>query len=863
LRCVKNTGYDFGTRLFDINEQDQKGDPMGLSVQPKKFILLLSAFLLVACGNKKDKIHLSAESQSSLILNQLTVESVTPFSLDALHSSVITHKRFLIKACFVDGATLSKLSGIEMTIDGQQNFADASGCLFWSQEVAIPDNGNLQFIKYSKEISISLSPQFKKTVSYQINPYDGNIINLEHIDPAQTTADAKADANDNLSLENLNVGFVGFTKKNSSTTQIQEFVSKLDACIKTKSSLVKMDRLIGQSVEVIIRSTDKIIEKKMAKVDGQGCIQLSYKDQFPLMSENSWKKRIVSIQQGDRVLLREYGINPFEIKGEFFWDYRRGPSPRAATQDKPRLVVDKMRYTFVGNEDDGFRINEFLELSLVKSYQLELEPSLSFGHEFRGDVGPRPMFNGQFKIHFVLLSPKQGDMEINANNLSEFDVLSRYDSVVELRDGKINTTIELPFLFVDFPKAVTRTLAIVKLEAVDTPELNAIVTGPFHASTHQFSVGMREFESFESGEKLESLNLTVQDKLNHPSPVKLTKEGTLTSNWKVSPLELYRELHKNVEGMDSLVIKTQKQAVSDLKLSVTDGELKNFIRGQYSARDLNRFCSVIYPSRVEVGYFWDSTIQDPKFSSCMREPQKYLQVKGLKHIQKITSIPERVYSSTDRINIGSGFFFFQSESERESRSRRWSTGADIGMKFEIPFLKIVSAGAKTSYDISYMTSKDLSTGSTSRGSLSRTRNIYADMLRLRFEANTLSCLNIQGEYYQDGKTIKRSSKRLQICENNLNKEMNEESWYYMGESDPTMSMLRDRWSHKENMMIKLLRGQKNFEAFYNLMADDTKVVFLQKVETLKGPDAYYSRIYSDQQKAPSIEDGAIPGTIDL
>jgi len=235
----------------------------------------------------------------------------------------------------------------------------------------------------------------------------------------------------------------------------------------------------------------------------------------------------------------------------------------------------------------------------------------------------------------------------------------------------------------------------------------------------------------------------------------------------------------------------------------------------------------------------------------------------LKHIQKITSIPERVYSSTDRINIGSGFFFFQSESERESRSRRWSTGADIGMKFEIPFLKIVSAGAKTSYDISYMTSKDLSTGSTSRGSLSRTRNIYADMLRLRFEANTLSCLNIQGEYYQDGKTIKRSPKRIQICENSLKKEMNEESWYYMGESDPTMSMLRDRWSHKENMMIKLLRGQKNFEAFYNLMADDTKVVFLQKVETLKGPDAYYSRIYSDQQKAPSIEDGAIPGTIDL
>lgn len=837
---------------------------MGISVQPKTFLVLLAAVLVMSCGAKKDKEHLSTESQSSLILNQLTIESTTPLSLNAAHSSIITHKRFMIKACFIDGASLSKLSGIEMIVDGQESNADASGCLFWTQEIAIPDNGNLQFSTYSKRVSIKRTPQFEKIVQYQLNPYDGNIINLEHAEQGRISAEVKNDTNDNLSLENLNVGFVGFTNKNSSTAQFQEFVSKLDTCIKSKSSLVKMERLFGQKVEVLIRDENsQILSKKIVTIDGQGCLQISYKDQFKLMSENSWKKRMITVQQGDRFLTREFAINPFEIKGEFFWDYRRGQAPRAATLEKPRLVVEKMRYTFVGNEDDGFRINEFLELSLVKSYQLELEPSLNFGHEFRGDVGPRAMFNGQFKLQFVLLSPKNGDMEINANNLSDFEVLSRFDKIVELRDGKINTTIELPFLFVDFPKAVTRTLAIVKLEALDIPELNAIVTGPFHASTHQFSVGMREFESFESGEKLASLNLSVQDKLNHPSPIVLNNDGTLKSKWKVSPLELYRELHRDVEGMESLQIKTLKQAQAELKLNINDADLDKFISGINSARDLGRFCSLIYPSRIETGYFWDSTVHDPKLSSCLKEPQKYLRIKGLRHIQKITSQPERVYSSTDRINIGSGFFYFQSESERESRSRRWSTGADIGMKFEIPFLKIVSAGAKTSYDISYMTSKDLSTGSTSRGSLSRTRNIYADMLRLKFEANTLSCLNIQGEYYQDGKTIKRSAKRFQLCQNKLKKEINEESWYYMGESDPTMSMLRDRWSHKENMMIKLLRGQKNFESFYNLMADDTKVVFLQKVETMKGPDAYYSRIISDLESKPTIEDGAIPGTIDL
>lgn len=835
-----------------------------MSIGGKLFwgLLLVCVTLVSSCGDKSNKQHPSLAELESIQLSRLEIDSVTPLALDETRNGVISHKSYVIKACFVDGASFQKMSASQFIVDGLIKTSDIEGCLFWNEQIEVPTDGRLAFERKQKIVKIQ-GLSFEKVVEYQINPYDSKIINLQHTNGTALAAN-KVDSIEGFSLEKLKVSFSGFVSSNDSSVRFQKYLASVDVCLVPKNKYLTVENLIGKSATVNVTGESVIqVQENSNIVDAEGCLKFSYQDTADMFGDNSWKERVVQVQIGDIDLSRKFAVNPIEKKTEFFWDLRRGPAPRAATIERPRLVLDKMRYTFIGNEDSGFTVNEYLEMSLVKSYQLELEPKLNYGHEFQGDIGPRPIFNGNFRLQFLLLTPKNGDMEITASNLEQFDVLTKYQGNVELRDGRISTTLELPFLFTDLQKAVTRTLAIIKIVSVENPELSAIVTGPFHASTHQFSVGMREFERFESGDKLEALTMTVAEKLNSPSPVQFDSEGRLISPWRLKPIDLYKELHKNVEGLEELKILTRTQSEKDLKLKVSETELKNFIKGNYLAKDLSRFCSVIYPSRVVEGWIWDSVVNDDKYGPCLREPQKYLDVKSVKHIQKILSKPERVYSSTDRINIGSGFFFFKTDSSRESWARRWSAGTDIGVKFEVPFIKLVSVGGKAGYDISYMKSRDLSMGETSRGSLSRTRNIYADMLRLSFKANTLSCFNIQGQYFEEAQQVKRSAKRFQICLDKLEIEELDESWYYMGESDPTMSLLRDRWSNKENMMIKLLRGQKNFEQFYNLMADDTKVVFLHKVETLKGPDAYFSRIYSKNDgTAPSLEDGAIPGTVE-
>lgn len=825
-------------------------------------LFLIAAILVSGCGQKKEKIHPSSQELSLLQVSRLEIDSSIPVNSNQENLHQVSHRKVVVKACFVDAVTTSKLSGANFVIDADTVISDIEGCLFWSHLVAIPTNGSLNFPVFSKIVSLPNS-QLSTEVKYQINPYDSKLINLKHSDGSQIAA-TKDDGASSYSIEKLNGSFAGFVSENGSSLRNQKFITNLDFCISSRSSLVDTKNLAGKKVNILIKNSNKVdIHSKSYIVDTQACLQISYNDSADMLGANSWKNRKLVVLIGNDSIERDYAINPIERKGEFFWDLRRGAAPSIATQEKPRLVVDKMRYTFIGNEDDGFNVNEFLEMSLVKSYQLEIEPKISYGHEFQGDTGPRTIYNGDFNLEFVLLAPKNGDMEITAQNLSAFEVLSKYKVKTHLKDGKISTNLKLPLLFTDLPKAVTRTLAIIRLSSIENPELSSVVTGPFHASTHQFSVGMREFESFESGDKLVALNSSVTQKLNESSPAEIDQKGNLKSGWKIKPIELYRELHKGAKGLEDLVIQTFAQFKNLSKIDLTKENLNSFIKGQFSGKDVAKFCQSIYPSKIVEGIFWNSTEQDPHFSSCIKSPEKYLDIKSVKHIQKILSKPERVYSSTDRINIGSGFFFFKTDSSRESWARRWSAGADLGMKLEIPFLKVVSAGGKVGYDISYMKSRDLSLGETSRGSLSRTRNIYADMLRLSFKANTLSCLNVQGKYIETSKGVTRSPKRFQICQDELKVETIEESWYYMGESDPTMSILRDRWSNKENMMIKLLRGQKNFEEFYNLMADDTKVVFLQKIETLKGPDAYFSRIYSKQDgSSPTIEDGAIPGVIE-
>ena len=109
--------------------------------------------------------------------------------------------------------------------------------------------------------------------------------------------------------------------------------------------------------------------------------------------------------------------------------------------------------------------------------------------------------------------------------------------------------------------------------------------------------------------------------------------------------------------------------------------------------------------------------------------------------------------------------------------------------------------------------------------------------------------------------LKKMKKRAQVCEDQAHEEWIEESWYYINEPLPVESAMTDRWDPGEAYFAKVIRGKANYQRFYNLMADKTKVIHLRKMDTLQSNNTLLRDFYRPSDKTPVLDDGGIPGII--
>ncbi len=836
----------------------------------KLLTVFLAATLALSCSLKVEDEQAGQEVSSPIILDSLSISSVQKVYDNALSITRPTHKSFLIKACFKESVFLDPIRGEEFIVSGVSYTSDINGCVYWNEKAVMSSSMEERYIRFKKDVVLKGSVQGLTQVEYAFNLLNDSFVDLQRTSLPEDAFQmmAKEELKVDFDMTDLTIYFGGYDSAHDDSRTNKNVISKWIGCFKYK---VDMQSLSNQIVEMkVIDENGEVVQEIVNKTDLKGCLRANLNTEYDQFQPIRWisKKLVVKVVEGPlvgQVLEREIFINPWVNGRNHGWDSRAGEPPANPVGEKAKLFIDNVRYTFLGNKENGYQVNKYLDLAVTKSYLIELRPKIDRGHSFSSNRMIEDIYTGRFRLRVGVLAANQGTAELTAESAAKFKYITGMEKIVEVVNNKIITSIDLPFKFEDLAESSARTVAVIELSPIsdDTNLQAVVVSGNFLASSHQLSVGLRPHNSnLDVQSELNISNYLLSQKLDQikdPSdPV-----AELESRWMGDTQNLFNALQKEN--------KLEQEPITNLKEEViTSLEKKQLLEGSQTKQTSRKLCEAFFPKKTVTGIFYDSYKVDPKFYDCTRNPEKFISISRHKHMQEIIGTPQKLYSSTDKISVGTGFLVYNGKSRRTSVAKRISFGASLSSKLEIPFLKILSLGVGVNADISKMWSKDEMTGTTSRAQFSRSRNLFVDEIKLGFKAKLKNCVLLQGQFYEETSggwlnsttEQKQNKKRFQLCEAKSSQEWVEESWFYIGEQKPAHSMLRDPWSISENYLGKIIRGKQNYDQFYNLMTDDTKVIFLEKVEVMQDNDVYIQRFYKSKERAV-LKDMAIPGTINL
>jgi len=828
--------------------------------------VLLTILLISSCSLKVEEEKADEKSSQAIILDNLSISSVQKIYENSQSINRPTHKSFLVKACLKETVLLEPIRLQNFLVGAKQIKSDSNGCLHWSEKAPMSSSMENRYIRFSKKLVSLGSSRGEIKIEYAFNLYTDTFVNLalERLpeDAFQTTA--KDELKVDFDMTDLTIYFGGYDSAHDDSRTEKKVISKWIGCFKYKAD---MNSLSNQIVEMKVVDEDgEVVQEVVNKTDLKGCLRANIYTEYDQFQPIRWipRKLVVKVVEGplaSQVLERQIYINPWVNGRNHGWDSRAGEPPSNPVGEKAKLFIDNVRYTFLGNREDGYKVNKFLDLSVTKSYLIELRPKIDRGHSFSTNRIIEDIYTGRFRLRIGVLGANKEVAELTAESASKYRYITGIEKEVEVVNNKIITSIDLPFRFEDLAESSARTVAVIELSPLsnDTNLQSVVVSGNFLASSHQLSVGLRPHNNnLDVQSELNISNLLLAQKLDH-----ITKNDDpnqeLESNWKGSTTELFKVLQKDNQ---------LKQEPILTLTTLSKKESETLVGSKANLQIKRKLCESFYPKKKISGIIFDSYSHPIEYSDCTRDPDKHLLITKHKHIQNIIGKTQKLYTSTDKISIGTGFLVYDGKSRRTSRAKRISFGGSISGSIEIPFLKILSLGVGANADISKMWSRDHTTGTTSRAQFSRSRNLFVDEIKLGFNANLHNCVLIQGRPYEESSggwlnssTVqKHNKKRFQLCSSSPSEEWVEESWFYIGEQKPSHSILRDPWSISENYLGKIIRGKSNYENFYNLMTDDTKVIFLEKVETMQGNDKYIQSFYKPKERA-ILKDMAIPGTI--
>ncbi|CAM9900047.1 unnamed protein product, partial [Chrysoparadoxa australica] len=398
--------------------------------------LCVLVFLYSCKSDVKDKTPQAA--QNVLTVERLSLENKQTIRETNAVSAVITKKYYSVKACLTENALGQKMDRREVTVNGhalRSNMTDTSGCIFWDHTFDF-DYSGVGRCKILKQIINIPGAQAGTTLNYAIDLLTDEITDLSRgkgctiLEEEDVNANVKNDRGA-LVLERVNLYWTGQEDTVRSDKKFLSYRTSVESCIKAR---VTNQPVANSAIEITIHDREGIDEPIVIQddTDEKGCFSTQYSSKYEQFKWSHWLQKDFSVEIKSGPLKFERAgtllyVNPYEPARLIFgidasWD----PAPMEnPLKENNRIHIDGVMYIQIGNDQNEFKVNDFLGLTVSKSYQVVLNPRLDLGHRFQKDK-PRyvKMPDGKFRLKFMLLAPERADIDMNEENFRDFTYIS-------------------------------------------------------------------------------------------------------------------------------------------------------------------------------------------------------------------------------------------------------------------------------------------------------------------------------------------------------------------------------------------------------------------------------------------------------
>lgn len=787
----------------------------------KKYTSLIALLVLfygcsAAVDTKKEEVSSSSER---LQVKTLKILSQTDIREEESVDSLVTARRYTVEACLADGLQVKELSGRKVVLsNGEVKTTDAGGCVTWDKLVALDYKNKENCHSFSENIQIE-GQGLSTAARYSI---DGMANTFSDLAKTQGCTASNNDqglvslnkSKSELILERIDIMPDGVLDVVRSDVKDIGFSAKYDTCL---SSYTSGKRIRRTSVEVVI--TDPRTQKqykKEAKTTVGGCLSGVFKSTYEQYGFSQWLDYDFEVRVLDGVLAgekvgRKVYMNPWEQNRVTFAvdsdpEYGYGAVKKNPMRRNNQIQIDGVMYILIGNDNEKFTVNDYLGLTISRSYQVVLNPRIDRGMLFtEGSKRYTEIKDGRFKLSFMVLAPQKTDIPITAENFEDFTFITGAEKNVEVKNGVINDLISLQIKVTDLPKLATRTVTVFKLEPLSDIKLDgAIVTGFFKAKipwikTNVFKaddlnmdpakaglskntgdkgvdlstglnmgsmaseadiskwkdnilLGKNEDNNFEWDQLNKSENEFTSKQIAFKRYVEflfgniseLTEKRTYDNPFKKAPRKIFENhLAKNVPDVKSYA--DLKEFERQTKIKFSEEEMKQVVANNedLSPAMIRQICESVFPA-PQMKYGWGGApIKNTQLEYCVENADKMFSIKKFRHVKQVKHILPKIATGFG-FNVAARYSLAEGHQEQMWKNVR--VGFDISTKFDA--LKFLTMGLRF-FDFGMGKSWNDYENEGIGNDVSTYANVGVERFVVEVEGDYENCLLIYGkEYYE-------------------------------------------------------------------------------------------------------------------
>lgn len=653
---------------------------------------------------------------------------------------------------------------------------------------------------------------------------------------------------------------------------------------------------------LIENSKQDSTEIRVRPVNSNGCLEtyavLTY-DKYDIEKFINVKMKLKGVDGVYKGITKErmLAINPWAKGSAFGYDIVQNGNPPEIEARPPRVNITDVAYSNEGNQLSSFRINNYLNLSFKKNFQVNFKLQVERFHSFSEETSLEPLTMGKYHLRAYLFNPKKNDVEFNNPKINDYQIFSASEQIVEAKaNGDVVTNIQFPFTVTDSYLLGYKNLLILEVTPVDMGMIRPVVVSvPF------YGIGRG------SNEKTQILENFAMDAETTKIAINLINddEKILDSHVKESPLEIFKKEFAKGDGEEAISPNAFFHEGEDINkapliggrwlsflngselsqnkrdwypdLSFEEIRMMTTLPGQIESRVLKKLCRHFYsiPKRERNRVAGVQTVTDTgaQFLDCLENPRKHIESMPMTHIQKV--IPTRIrqngkvvgkqYSqviSQDNGKVYRGDAFFAAYGNRYARSwgerTSWGTFGGVDITPKLPLMLGVKAGY--GIEIFAFDGKENSNMQMDydRSFTQRTKvNLDYNSITLRFKAKVRHCATI---------TSKTGIKRkIHLCQKeDQYKNSLTETWYFIGRTDMRAnSVLADGNTPASDYEHQVIRGTYNYNQIWSKYKKEDVYMVIEQLGTADLASSFKDVLRSRPFTTPneSRSDNSFPGLL--